>query len=340
PRAGQDLAVAIDVFRQLVVGGPAKIRKDGADRRILRALERYAEQLPVAVFGHAIDGAAPDVEVYQSRIPFNRQARDRADDRLDPLPHPGRDDVRCKVEHLPEALRGRRSPGVAHPGSGLPDLRPLRRVLVPRPRLVIPETLVEHHVELSEELDRRLVGVAVIAEEVVAWPVPPRTPDHLVLGGCAEGVEGLLHVAHVAHLVCDVVDAPRSVGPEQVDRVVVGGAAEEDEEVADRVRPAEPEHFPVEVDGPADVAHEVAEVAELLWAPGGGALAPVLDLRIEVEWVALRIANSQQGPDPRFWISPPLGCDPALREVGFGILDGPGDLEGEVNRLGRRRAHD
>src|ERR1700716_567731 len=45
-------------------------------------------------------------------------------------------------------------PPVVGGGVGAPDLRPLRPVLVPGPRLEIAELLVVHLVEIGEELDR------------------------------------------------------------------------------------------------------------------------------------------------------------------------------------------
>jgi hypothetical protein len=47
---------------------------------------------------------------------------------------------------------------------------------MPRPEVEVAEALVEHHVELAEELDHVAVRLAVIGEQVVSQPVPAGTP--------------------------------------------------------------------------------------------------------------------------------------------------------------------
>src|ERR1700693_5945974 len=70
-----------------------------------------------------------------------------------------------------------------------PHFRPLRPVLVPRPRIEIAQRLVLHLVHLAEELDAHLVGVAVIDRDIVADDVATRTPDQMdvVTGECLRG---------------------------------------------------------------------------------------------------------------------------------------------------------
>src|SRR3981081_349670 len=60
-----------------------------------------------------------------------------------------------------------------------PDLRPLRPVLMPRPRLEITELLVMHLVEIGEELDRDAVGILMIDRDVVPDQVTDRAPEQL-----------------------------------------------------------------------------------------------------------------------------------------------------------------
>src|SRR6516165_5323147 len=60
-----------------------------------------------------------------------------------------------------------------------PDLRPLRAVLVPRPGLEIAELLVEHQIDVGEELDRDAVGILVIDRDVVPDEVADRAPEQL-----------------------------------------------------------------------------------------------------------------------------------------------------------------
>src|ERR1700719_232953 len=78
---------------------------------------------------------------------------------------------------LPQIIgRGRRAPDVARRRRA-PHFRALRTVAVPQPRIEIAERLVHHLVELGEQLDDLVVGIAVICEDVVARPVAARTPD-------------------------------------------------------------------------------------------------------------------------------------------------------------------
>src|ERR1700685_4441738 len=57
-----------------------------------------------------------------------------------------------------------------------PHFRPLRPVLVPRPRIEIAQRLVLHLVHLAEELDPHLVGIAVIDRDIVADDMAARGP--------------------------------------------------------------------------------------------------------------------------------------------------------------------
>src|SRR5215472_2284275 len=68
----------------------------------------------------------------------------------------------------------RRAPDIGLAGD--PGLRPLRRVLMPRPRLEIAELLVLHLVELAEQFDHLIVRIAVIGGDVVARAVAQRAP--------------------------------------------------------------------------------------------------------------------------------------------------------------------
>src|SRR5918994_1392590 len=61
----------------------------------------------------------------------------------------------------------------------VPHLRPLRMVAVPRPRIEVAERLVEHLVELGEQLDDLIVRIAMVGVDVVARPVPPRPPGEI-----------------------------------------------------------------------------------------------------------------------------------------------------------------
>src|SRR5207248_7136759 len=58
-----------------------------------------------------------------------------------------------------------------------PDLGPLRTVRVPGTRIEEAELLVQDLIELGEELDHVLVGIAMIDRHVVSGAVPQRSPD-------------------------------------------------------------------------------------------------------------------------------------------------------------------
>ena len=97
--------------------------------------------------------------------------------------------------------RRRRAPDVARL---VPHLRHLRTVAVPRPRIEIAELLVQHLVELGEQLDDLVVRIAMIGVDVVARPVPARPPGELdVLA--AEEIAGVLDLRPVLQLERDVM---------------------------------------------------------------------------------------------------------------------------------------
>src|SRR5258708_21583959 len=84
--------------------------------------------------------------------------------------------------------RRRRAPDVGL--AALRGLRPLRRVLMPGPRLEIAEVLVHHLVELAEEFDHLIVRIAGIGGDVVPGAVAPRPPAGRRLS-LAEQVAGI-----------------------------------------------------------------------------------------------------------------------------------------------------
>src|SRR5579864_1834840 len=125
-----------------------------------------------------------------------------------------------------------------------PYFRPLRPVLVPRPRIEIAERLVLHLVHLAEELDAHLIGVAVIDRDIVADDVAARPPDQMdVVTG--ERLGGALDFRPVLDLERDVVEL-RLVVVDEIDGVVVGIAAQEGERVVAPVGDAEAEHVAIE----------------------------------------------------------------------------------------------
>src|SRR5271166_1350843 len=83
--------------------------------------------------------------------------------------------VTTRMQSAPRHARRALSPIEIRPRRRAPDiglardpgLRPLRRVLVPGPRLEIAELLVLHLIELAEQFDHLIVGIAVIGGDVV-----------------------------------------------------------------------------------------------------------------------------------------------------------------------------
>ena len=133
--------------------------------------------------------------------------------------------------------------------------------MVPRPRLEIAELLVLHLIELGIELDDVVVGVVVIGRDVVARPVPQRSPDdrNRLL---AEQLAGVLDVGEVLHLERDVVHL-RLLAGEEVHRVMVRAAAQKREEVLHPVGNPEAEHLRIEFGDLPGVVDDEGDVAEL-----------------------------------------------------------------------------
>src|SRR5262252_3950807 len=88
-------------------------------------------------------------------------------------------------------------PGIVRRRVVAPHLRPLRAVLMPRPRLEIAELLVEHQVDVGEELDGDAVGILVIDRDVVPDEVPDRPPEQLEVLA-REEVAGAVDLGFVA----------------------------------------------------------------------------------------------------------------------------------------------
>src|SRR5215211_8801602 len=82
---------------------------------------------------------------------------------------------RVSIPGAMEIVRRRRAPDRRL--SRRPYFRPLRLVVMPGTRLEISELLVEHLIELAEELDHVVVVVAVVGGDVVAGAVAQRPPD-------------------------------------------------------------------------------------------------------------------------------------------------------------------
>src|SRR6266508_473361 len=228
-----------------------------------------------------------------------------------------------------EALRRERAPHVRHPRPGRPHLGPLRKVVMPRPRVEVAQALVEHQVELGEELEDVPVRVAVVGEEVVAGPVPAGAPHERIVVP-REVVARELDVRPVAQLPADVMQPAIVLRAKQVQRVMVGVAAEEHEEVAHPVRPLEAEPL-VELGRLLDVPDEVADVAELLRTDGARAeLAAELGVGVELQPVPVGILDLEELGDARLGVAPPLGGDAGGRELRLRVLDRPRNPEREV----------
>ena len=130
--------------------------------------------------------------------------------------------------------RRRRAPDVA----GLvPHLGNLRAVAMPWPRVEVAELLVEHLVELGEQLDDLIVRIAVVSVDVVARPVPARPPGELdVLR--PEEIAGRLDLRPVFQLERDVMHLG-ALATDEIDRVMVWAAAHEGKPVLDPIRQPE-----------------------------------------------------------------------------------------------------
>ena len=95
---------------------------------------------------------------------------------------------------------------------------------MPGPRLVYSE-LRNEFVHVGVELDHHLVGVVMIAGQVVARGVP-RGPPELLDPGCAQRVGGHRMIRVTFEFESDVMD-PRFRGRDHVDHVVIAIAGQE-----------------------------------------------------------------------------------------------------------------
>src|ERR671910_506022 len=112
--------------------------------------------------------------------------------------------------------------------------------------------------------------------------------------------------------------------------MVVAVAAEEDEEVAHPVRPAEPELL-VELRRLLDVVDEVADMSELLRPDRVGAEGVArLDLGVELEAVSLQVLDLEQLRNAGLRVAAPLGGDPCVRELRLRLVERILDLEREM----------
>src|SRR3984885_4269800 len=137
-----------------------------------------------------------------------------------PHPPPPPPLARGRMELVPrpvEIRRRRRAPDIGL--AALPGLWPLRRVLMPWPRLEIAEVLVHHLVEFAEEFDHLIVRVAMIGGDVVARTVAQRSPDDRD-PALAEQVAGILQVDEIFQLEGHVVHFD-IVAADEIHRVMV-----------------------------------------------------------------------------------------------------------------------
>src|SRR5262249_39421093 len=111
-----------------------------------------------------------------------------------------------------------------------PYLRPLRPVLVPRPRLEKAELFVVHLIHLAEEFDHHAIGIAVIDCNIVAYYMPQRSPGErdLVLG---QKIGSAFDIGPLAHFKGDMMDCGLSVA-QKVHGVMIAAATQKGEEVA------------------------------------------------------------------------------------------------------------
>ena len=156
-------------------------------------------------------------------------------------------------------------------------------------------------------------------------------------------VEVVLEVEEVAHLVGDVEEPAALVALHQVDRVVIGVAAQEGEEVADRVGPAEPEHVEVEALDLEQVRYVGGDVSELggPQAEGIGDAAGLLALEQRQRRPAARLGERQCGRDARLGVAAALARHAGRAQSLAGLVEGAVDLEPEPGAaVGLAGAHD
>src|SRR5258708_9618461 len=185
-------------------------------------------------------------------------------------------------------------------------------VVVPRARIEIAEFLVLHLIELDVELDELIVGTTVIDRDVVARPVTYRPPVDRHLAQ-REQFAGVLDVGEVLHLEGDMMHFGLGAADE-INRVVIRVAAQEDKVVLDPVRHPETQYVAVEFGHCLRILHEVGDVTELKWAGAEYLVvgAEVLPFVEELNRGAFGIVEGQHLADARNDIAAHL----ALHTVG------------------------
>ena len=124
---------------------------------------------------------------------------------------------------------------------------------MPRPRLEVAELLVLHQIELAKQFGDETIRAAVIGKQIVADAVAAGPPQCLVTVHAQE-IAGLLQLAPVPHFECGV-EVTVGAGAHQIDRVMVGAAAQEYEKVGHPIRLSEAEHVDIEL---RDLLHVLA----------------------------------------------------------------------------------
>src|SRR5262245_5439024 len=188
----------------------------------------------------------------------------------------------------------RRAPAGDRAVGAAPHLRPLRLVLVPGARVEDADLLIQNLIQLGEELDHLLIGIAMIDRHVVPRAVAQRPPDdrNAIL---RKHVTAVLQMREVAQLERKVVQVG-VLAPHEVDGVVIGVAAHEHEDVLDPVRDAEAEDALIEIRDRVDVRHHEGDVAELERRDAGHGLAgrEIAPFREQLDLRALDVLEGEK----------------------------------------------
>ena len=190
----------------------------------------------------------------------------------------------------------------------------------------IAQFLVLELVEFDIEFDILVVEIAVIDRDVVAGPMPHRSPVDRDLPQRQE-FAGVLDMGEILHLEGDVMHLGLGAADE-IHRVVVGVAAQEDEEILDPVGHPEAQHAAIEIRHRLGILHHIGDVPELERAGAetlmvGAQIFPFLE---QLDGGALGVVEGQHLADARNRVAAQLAFD----AVGRQFLGHVGDV-----RLGR-----
>ncbi len=143
------------------------------------------------------------------------------------------------------------------------------------PRIKITKALIDHGVQLGEELDDVSLGISMVRIKIMAGTVATRSPIY-PQSFLAQNVAGLDQVARVAKFKCEMEESRTRTGQE-VDRMMISIAPQENKDVFNPIGHAEAEIIDVEALGSLRLSSTECNMSQLL-------RRNAMDREMEVAW--------------------------------------------------------